>query len=54
MFTIQNIMICTVNGPLVKTQVLPGFEPGFWEDYFKIPSDNHYTIAPPESALVTR
>jgi hypothetical protein len=34
-----------------KLEVLPGFEPGFREGErrrlcFKIPSDNHYTIAP--------
>ena len=26
--------------------MLPGFEPGFRESGIKIPSDNHYTIAP--------
>ncbi len=32
---------------LPKTEVLPGFEPGFREDVvIKIPSDNHYTIVP--------
>ena len=27
-------------------KAIPGFEPGFWEYHFKIPSDNHYTIWP--------
>ena len=29
-------------------QALPGLEPGFWEYDIRIPSDNHYTIAPLE------
>ena len=35
----------------VKVEVLPGFEPGFRESNVKIPSDNHYTIAPRRRAL---
>ena len=27
-------------------KALPGLEPGFWEFGIRIPSDNHYTIAP--------
>ena len=27
-------------------KALPGLEPGFWEFSIRIPSDNHYTIAP--------
>ena len=27
-------------------KALPGLEPGFWEFDIRIPSDNHYTIAP--------
>ena len=30
----------------LRLKVLPGFEPGFREYVIKIPSDNHYTIAP--------
>ena len=29
-----------------KDQVLPGLEPGFWEDGIRIPSDNRYTTGP--------
>jgi hypothetical protein len=28
------------------SKALPGLEPGFWEFVIRIPSDNHYTIAP--------
>ena len=34
------------NGWMVLSQALPGLEPGFWEFRIRIPSDNHYTIAP--------
>ena len=30
----------------LQSEALPGFEPGFREIHIKIPSDNHYTIAP--------
>ena len=29
-----------------KDEVLPGLEPGSWEDVIRIPSDNRYTTGP--------
>lgn len=38
-----------------RGEALPGLEPGFWEDeIIRIPSDNHYTIAPPRNIVRLR
>ena len=37
-----------------KGEVLPGLEPGFWEDNIRIPSDNRYTTGPPNYVVFFR